>query len=630
MIVCRLDHVSRHYATETIFDDLSCQVELGDRIGLVGPNGAGKTTMLRLMAGTDQPDTGRVIFQPSVQVAYLRQFRDLPPGKTLGQEARQAMKHLEDWYAEMVEAGERMGSAPTPEERKRAAQIYDNRQELLRQHGGYDFDHRIEEVLLGLGFTKDQFDRDVATLSGGQQSRVLLAQLLLQSPDLMLLDEPTNHLDIATTQWLEEYLVRQQIAVVVVSHDRMFLDNTVNKIFELQAGKLSVYPGNYSQYAELRAERQKVAERQATKQEEEIARLEEFVRKNKAGQLSKQAKSREKMIERLSGNDVERIRDLDAPAIFFGEAARSGDIVVQTKDLSKGFSEILFEKANIEIERGQRVGIIGPNGAGKTTLLRILLGEEPPTSGSAKLGHNVQVGYLRQEIDDLNPEENCLEAVRPSWKPTEPEQTFRGLLARFGIGADLCENRIRTLSGGQRTRVALARLCSHDVNLLVLDEPTNHLDLWAVQALEDALKGYDGTVIVVSHDRSFLNGVCERLYVVDNKQVRLIPGNYARYVELKEAEDAALAAKVAESNKPKSVIAPPKRKRKFPYRKAADIEADIATHEAEIESLARSLQDPAIYTDGRKLASVTKQQEELKSKLEQLMAHWEEAMELNS
>jgi ATP-binding cassette subfamily F protein 3 len=220
--------------------------------------------------------------------------------------------------------------------------------------------------------------------------------------------------------------------------------------------------------------------------------------------------------------------------------------------------------------------------------------------------------------------------VRPSWKPTEPEQTFRGLLARFGIGADLCENRIRTLSGGQRTRVALARLCSHDVNLLVLDEPTNHLDLWAVQALEDALKGYDGTVIVVSHDRSFLNGVCERLYVVDNKQVRLIPGNYARYVELKEAEDAALAAKVAESNKPKSVIAPPKRKRKFPYRKAADIEADIATHEAEIESLARSLQDPAIYTDGRKLASVTKQQEELKSKLEQLMAHWEEAMELNS
>ena len=337
----------------------------------------------------------------------------------------------------MVAAGEAMGSATTSDERKRASHLYDEKQELLRQHGGYDFDHRIEDVLFGLGFTKDQFEQDVSKLSGGQQSRVLLAQLLLQSPDLMLLDEPTNHLDIATTQWLEEYLVRQQIAMVVVSHDRMFLDKTINKVFELQGGQLSVYPGNYTQYAELRAERQKVADRQADRQQGEIARLEEFVRKNKAGQLSKQAKSREKMIERLSGNDVQRIRDLDAPAIFFGEAPRSGDIVVQTKDLAKRFRDTLFEHVDIEIERGQRVGIIGPNGAGKTTLLKILLGEEPATSGSVKLGHHVQVGYLRQEIDDLDPNETCLDAVRPTWKPTEPEQTFRGLLARFGIGANL-------------------------------------------------------------------------------------------------------------------------------------------------------------------------------------------------
>ena len=629
MIVCRLDRVSRHYATETIFDDLSCQVELGDRVGLVGPNGAGKTTMLRLFAGEDNPDTGRVILHPNCRVAYLRQFRDLPQGRTLAEEARQAMKHLEDWYHEMVAAGEAMGSAATPEERKRASHLYDEKQELLRQHGGYDFDHRIEDVLFGLGFTKDQFDRDVATLSGGQQSRVLLAQLLLQSPDLMLLDEPTNHLDIATTQWLEEYLSRQQIGMIIVSHDRMFLDKTINKVFELQGGQLSIYPGNYSQYSELRAERQKVADRQADKQQGEISRLEEFVRKNKAGQLSKQAKSREKAIERLASNDVQRIRDLDAPPIFFGEAPRSGDIVVQTKDLAKGYSETLFEQVNIEIERGQRVGIIGPNGAGKTTLLKILLGEEPATSGHAKLGHNVQVGYLRQEIDDLDPSETCLEAVRPSWKPTEPEQTFRGLLARFGIGADLCENRIRQLSGGQRTRVALAKLCSHEVNLLVLDEPTNHLDLWAVQALEEAIVAYDGTVIVVSHDRSFLNGVCERLYVVENKRVRFIPGNYARYVEIKEAEEAAAAAKVAEVAKPKSVAAP-KRKRKFPFRKAAEIEADIAKYEQEIADLDKSLQDPAVYTDGRRLTAVTQQQTDLKLQLEQLLAHWEEAMELNS
>ena len=646
MIVCRLDRVSRHYSTETIFRDLSCQIEMGDRIGLVGPNGVGKTTLLKLIVGEDQPDTGTVIRHPGSVVAYLAQHRELEPGRTLVEEVRLAMAHLEHWYEEMVAAGAAMAEAATDAERAEAAHVYDDRQELLRQHGGFDFEHRIEDVLFGLGFTRDQFDRDVATFSGGQQSRALLARLLLQSPDLMLLDEPTNHLDIQTTEWLEEYIARQSIAMIIVSHDRYFLDRTVNKIFEMQSGKLTVYPGNYEQYRTLRAERQKVGERQATRQGEEIARLEEFVRRNKAGQLSKQAKSREKMIDRLSSREIEQIRDVNGPPMTFGAAAtRTGDIVLSALDLSKSFDHTLFTGVNVEIQRGWKVGVIGPNGAGKTTLVRMLLGEEPPSSGKARLGHNVRLGYLRQEVDDLDPKETCLDAVRPAWRRGDKEEAFRIILARFGINGDLAENSIGSLSGGQRTRVALAKICAHDVNLLVLDEPTNHLDLWAVDALEEALSAFEGTVLVVSHDRSFLNTVCDRLLIIENQRVQTFNGNYDRFAESRREKERAAAAAARKANgasskgiervetkttSRKNEKGKAKPKRKFPFRKAEEIEADVHRHEADIARLSESLQDPAVYADGRRLAEVTREIEMLRAELEQLVEHWSEAMELNS
>ncbi len=632
MIVSRLDHVSRHYATETIFDDLCAQVESGERIGLVGPNGVGKTTLLRLLAGEDKPDTGEAYRHPSATISYLKQFREAPTGRTLIEEVRSGMSHLEKWYQEMIEAGQGMAQATTDEARRAAEQKYGEKQELLHLHGGFDFEHRVEEVLFGLAFQRDQFDREVASLSGGQQRRALLAGLLLQSPDLMLLDEPTNHLDISTTQWLEEYLARQKTSMIIVSHDRYFLDKTVTKIWELQGGKLTEYPGNYSQYVRLRQERQKVNERLAQRQESEIARLEEFVRRNKAGQLAKQAKSREKMIGRLAKNEIERIRDLGTPPIFFGEPSRCGDIVASARGLRKAFGEnVLFDQVDLEIERGEQIGIIGPNGAGKTTFLRVLLGEEPASGGKVKLGHNVRVGYLRQEVDDLDPSDTCLDAVRPAWKPTEKEETFRGLLARFGIGSDVCEQSIRTLSGGQRTRVALARICAHEVNVLILDEPTNHLDLWAVQSLEDAIVDYEGTVIVVSHDRSFLNAVCEKLLVLDGGRIKQIPGNYDRYVEMLRAEQAAAQAAMANS-KPKVAPAPaaPKKKRKFPFRKATEIEAEINTTERRLEELRQSTQDPAIYSDGKKLSAISDEMAEMERKLMGLMEHWEEALEFNA
>lgn len=629
MIVCRLESVSRHYATDTVFSDVSCQIGHGDRIGLVGPNGAGKTTLLRVLAGEDPPDTGKAHWMGEASVAYLRQHRDVTPGNSLVQEVRSAMGHLERWYEEMVDAGRRMADVSDPDEHRRAAKIYDERQELLRRHGGFDFEHRIEEVLFGLGFREDQFEQDVSTLSGGQQSRALLARMLLTSPDLLLMDEPTNHLDIAGTEWLEDYLVRQQIAMVIVSHDRMFLDKTVTKIFEMMGGRLTEYPGNYSAYASLRGERQKVLEREKEKREEEIDRLEEFVRRNKAGQLSKQAKSREKRIERLRETTLERIHDLAGPAMTFSAGPRTGDIVLAAKGLCKSFDEVLFSDVDIEIERGWRVGLIGPNGAGKTTLVRILLGEEPPTSGSARLGHNVRVGFLRQEVDDLDPNETCLEAVRPPWRGQEKVEVFRAHLARFGLGEDLAENRVSTLSGGQRSRLALARISARDVNLLVLDEPTNHLDLWACRSLEEALESFEGTVLVVSHDRSFLNAVCQRLLVLENRKVRMIVGNYDRYVELRDKGRKDHEAAVAKKSPPVAPT-PIKRKRKFPFRKTEEIEADIRRLESRLAELGESVQSPEIYTDGRRLDEATREMDLTRMELDQLLEHWAEATEWNS
>lgn len=634
MIVCRIENLSRNYTADPVFEGLNLQIESGERIGLVGPNGAGKTTLMRVLNRQDPPDSGAIHFHPSARVSFLTQFPDFADDATLRSEVRKAMSHLEQMVAQMIEAGEQMAVAQDDIQRGKWSRTYDQLQEDLRRHGGYDFNHRIEEVLFGLGFSEGDFDRSLDTFSGGQQSRVLLARLLLAAPDLMLLDEPTNHLDIDTTEWLEDYLSRQHAAMVIVSHDRYFLDKTANVVWEMHGGRVTTYPGNYAAYVKQREERQKVAERVSTKQKETIAHYEEFVTKNRYGQLAKQAKSREKMIARIEEDLVETISDIRGPTMAFGAATRTGDIVLSAKELSKAFGDNkLFGDVNFEIERGQRFGIIGANGSGKTTLLRMLLGEEAVTTGIAKLGHNVKVGYLDQYMDVLDPESTPLQAVRPPWRASEKPEPFRALLARFGIGADLCENRIGSLSGGEKTRVALARISSYEINLLALDEPTNHLDLWAREALEKAVLEFDGTVVVVSHDRFFLNRTVERLLLVAEGGVRLIPGNYDRYQQFKkERADAAAAATKSSkpTGKPEAASKTgDKPKRKYPFRKVSDIEADIAAREGNIAELETQLLRPEIYKDGRKAHELNQSLARLKAELEQLFDHWSEAVEMN-
>jgi ATP-binding cassette, subfamily F, member 3 len=626
-LLVRAEAISRHYAQTPIFDDMNFAIHDGERIGLVGPNGAGKTTLMQVLAKNVPPDAGTLRWAPESTSALLRQIAEFPPGRTLIEEAHSAMAHLERAHAEMIEAGERIAAASDDADRAVWSEVFDLRQEYLNHHGGWEFGHRIEEVLFGLGFSSGDFERPLETFSGGQRNRVLLAELLLASPDLMLLDEPTNHLDVETIEWLEAYLARQEAAMVIVSHDRYFLDRTIKKVWEMHAGRLTVYPGDYSSYSKLRTERQKVAGRVAAKQQEQIEHYEDFVRRNKAGQLAKQAKAREKMIARIEAERVETIADVVGPRMGFGEATRTGDIVLEAVDLGKEYpGKRLFSNFNLSIERGARLGFMGPNGAGKTTLLRILLGEETATEGSVKTGHNLKIGYLDQNLSLLDVDQTPLEAVRPPWRYAEKPEPFRALLARFGIGADMIDQKIRTLSGGERTRVALARISAFEINVLALDEPTNHLDLWACESLEAALAEFTGTILVVSHDRTFLGNVVDRLvYVADGTAV-LIPGGYERFLEYRAAKAAAHQTSAPSKSAPTKSEGK-RRKRKFPYRKVEDIEIDIAHRERDVEECEGLLVSPEIYKDGRRVKDVQDRLAKLKEELAALYEHWEEAAE---
>lgn len=633
MTICRVDNISRYYSEKPVFEGVSFQIEAGERIGLVGPNGAGKTTLLRLLLGSETQSSGSIFRRSDSSVALLSQFNEFSPQRSLYAEAHDAMGHLEQWYRDMVSAGEAMAAATDDLERDRWARRYNECHDLLDHHGGFQFQHRIEEVLFGLGFAIDDFERPLSTFSGGQQSRVMLAKLLLGAPDLLLLDEPTNHLDIETTEWLEQYLTRQEAAMVIVSHDRYFLDKVVNKVYELFRARLTIYPGSYQAYVQQRQDRQKVAERVSAKQQAAIAHHQDYIRKNSYGVLAKQAKSREKMIARIESQQVQRIGDVRGPSMWFGDATRTGDVVISANKVAKRFDKSLFADVTLDVERGQRIGVIGPNGSGKTTLLRILLGEEPPTDGSVRLGHNVKVGYLDQNLETLDPDQTPLDVVRPPWRAGERAEPFRALLARFGIGFDLAENKIASLSGGEKTRVALARLCAFEVNLLALDEPTNHLDLWASEALEEALAKFDGTIIVVSHDRYFLNQVAERLLVVGSGAVQMVLGGYDRYVEWRNRQQLPAEQgleKVTSRSRAKHPLSAKPRKRRYPFRKTADIEADIREHEIQLAELEASLQQAEVYTNGRALRDLNRKMESLRRELDQLLDHWEESLELNA
>jgi ATP-binding cassette subfamily F protein 3 len=636
MILLSVQNIVKHFGPEPVLAGVTFDIRPGERVSLVGPNGAGKTTLMRIIAGSEEADSGRVEVHASATLGYLEQQPEFAPGRTVWQEAAAALANIADLARHSEEIAAAIAAESDDAERKRLEHRFEHIQHQLQHHDAYNLDYRIERVLAGLGFAKAGFEQEVQTLSGGQQNRLLLARLLLAEPDVMLLDEPSNHLDIDATQWLENFLIESDQAILVVSHDRYFLDRVTSRTLELYQGTVESYPGNFTQYKRLKAERLDVQRRTYEKQVEEIAKMEDFIRRYHYGERHQQAEDRRKKLER-----IERVpppREIAAPAMGFPAASRTGDIVLRVERLSKSFpGKPLFHDLSFDVLRGEKWGILGPNGCGKTTLLRCLLGELELDEGRVIFGSGVKSGYFDQMLSDFDPQVLVLDAVRPAHKEFI-EQQRRDLLARFGVTGDMVLQKVGSLSGGERNRTALARLAASDANFLVLDEPTNHLDLWARGALEKALLEFDGSVLFVSHDRYFLNQVATKLLIVEPGRFRVIDGNYDTYLHFVKQGLAreARAAVSAEAASPKPATegtpnrpAKERRKRKFPYRKAAEIEAEIADRETRIESLHQLFASEEVLRDGAKIKELQAELALHETALPNLYEHWEEAIELN-
>lgn len=639
MLLMSCSGLARGFDKGPLFRSVGFELYAGERVGLVGPNGVGKTTLMKVLAGLDRPDEGDVRLHAGARVTLLRQQPDFAPDRTLFSEARSALDELLAAHDDMIRTAEALSRAESDAERKTLSARYERLNELLHHHDAYNVDHHVEEVLDGLGFGKEDYQRSVATFSGGQQSRLMLAKLLLSSPDVMLLDEPSNHLDIDTTRWLENYLVRQPEAMLIVSHDRYFLDKVVTKVFEMSPNRLVSYPGNFKKYWQLKEERYEQELKAWESQKEYIDKQEEYIRRVHYGQLHKQAASRQKQLDKVER--LERPTRIESPHMHFGSVKRTGDVVLRVERLSKAYDRPLFHDLTFDLPRGKRLGIMGPNGSGKTTLLRCLLGDEKADAGTVERGHLVELGYYDQHLQTLDPEKEVIRAVWPEADPDTVEQGMRDLLGRFGLVGDMVYQKVGALSGGEKSRAALSRLVAQGVNVLVLDEPTNHLDLWACDALEEALLEFDGTCIVVSHDRYFLNRVVDLLLVLDGAgNVQVIHGNYDTY-EMMRAQQEAAAREAEEKRKAAELRSQPakkesatttkeKKKRKHPYRKVEEIEADIAAGEVDLAELEAKMASPDLYRDGDKVKETTRAFEEMKAKLARLYEHWEEAVELNN
>ena len=626
MLVFSVQNITKYFSDEPVLAGASFDLRHGEHVALVGPNGAGKSTLLNILTGTLEPDSGQVDIPKKVTFGFLKQHLDADHSTTVWNFALTAMDHVSKLLDESEQLSAQMAATNDPDVQVQLGGRYDRLQSELAQRNAFNIDHKIEKVLNGLQFGKDTYEQPIGQLSGGQQNRLMLANLLLEEPDVMLLDEPSNHLDIQSTEWLENFLTESKQAFILVSHDRFFLDRVSNRTLELFHGTIDDYPGNYSKYLVLKEQRLDVQRKTYQKQVTEIEKLEDFVRRHHHGQKHAQAEDRRKKLERIELVDLPR--EIESPAMGFPEATYCGDIALKVETVSKAYDKPLFADLTFQIERGERWGIVGPNGCGKSTLLKCLTQEINPDSGTVKWGTGVKPGYFDQHLNSVQDEAEAYEAIRPDGKEMVDQQR-RDLLARFGVTGEMALQKVSSLSGGERNRVALARLAANDPNFLVLDEPTNHLDLWARESLEKAINSFDGTLLVVSHDRYFINQVCDHLIVFDGPHLRIIEGTYETFQMLYRDNVRQEASKETEQDKSrKQKQSEPRRKRKFPYRKIADIENEIAQREASVEQLHLQLADPEVLRDKQKVLAAQDSLVSEKDALTQLYEHWEEAIEL--
>lgn len=640
MILLQINQLTKYYGAELVFSNIKMEIKTNSRIGLVGRNGAGKSTLLKIIAGELAYDSGEIIKPKEVSVGFLDQYTGLDSENTIWDEMLEVFDHLREMENRIRELEQEMASEDLykdPGKYKKIVAEYDYLQNEFKNQGGYQYESDIRSVLHGLKFSEYSYDTKISTLSGGQKTRLALGKLLLSKPDLLILDEPTNHLDIESLTWLEQYLQAYEGAILVVSHDRYFLDKIVTEIYELSRGKLTKYNGNYSRYLIQKAEKYEREMKMYERQQEEIARMKEFIARNIArASTTKRAKSRRKMLSRMEL--IEKPSGNGKTALFSFEIERqSGNEVLKADKLAVGYGKkTIVKNIQFRITRGESIALIGPNGSGKSTLLKTIVRRLQPVSGTLQYGKNVSIGYYDQEQANLTSNKRVIDELWDEY-PLKTEKEIRSILGSFLFSGDDVLKPVSALSGGEKARLALAKLMMKRANFLILDEPTNHLDLESKEVLENALIDYPGTILFVSHDRYFINRIATKVFELSADGITEYLGDYDYYVEKKTEMAELLALKekqTADEKKEKQngknqyqLSKKQKKLERKRQRQIEEIQEKIEQLEKEIVEKEQRFLDPEIYTDHMKANKLNLEIEQARKKVDRLMEKWAELEE---
>ncbi|MFI8613234.1 ribosomal protection-like ABC-F family protein [Staphylococcus capitis] len=643
MILLQLNDISKSFDGEDIFTDVDFEVKTGERIGVVGRNGAGKSTLMKIIAGVEGYDSGHISKIKNLKMGYLTQQMTLNSTATVFEEMSKPFEHIKnmenlikeetDWLAQHINEYE----TKTYQEHMERYESLTNRFEQLE---GYQYESKIKTVLHGLNFTESDFNKPINDFSGGQKTRLSLAQMLLNEPDLLLLDEPTNHLDLETTKWLEDYLKYFKGAIIIISHDRYFLDKIVTQIYDVALGDVKRYVGNYEQFIEQRDRYYEKRMQEYEKQQEEIQKLETFVDKNiTRASTSGMAKSRRKTLEKMERIDKPMI-DARSANIQFGFERNTGNDVMHIRDLKIGYDSPITQPINIEVFKGDHIAVIGPNGVGKTTLIKTIADKQNKLGGEITFGANLQIGYYDQKQAEFKSNKTILDYVWDQY-PTMNEKDVRAVLGRFLFVQEDVKKIINDLSGGEKARLQLALLMLQKDNVLILDEPTNHLDIDSKEMLEQALKHFEGTIIFVSHDRYFINQLANKVFDLNHEGGQIYLGDYQYYIEkteetaaLKAQEELKNSSSKTNNNNDTSISSSAYSSQKQQKSHQRKIERQIEQCETKIEEfethisyIETQLTQPEVFNDPMKAAELAEEKNNTEQKLEQVMLEWEELQE---